>query len=220
MEQATGVFPLCSHTKPDGSRCDGAALKGMNFCFQHIGGRLSDLRAASAYSPKLDLVPAATREALQHNFSVVALAFSDGKIDIRTANTYFRIYRTAEQNLTRWERANKDNPEKQMLPLSNKASEKQASTAGNEGLLSEESAGNEVETPVRQDANSAADSEDQDFTGDRYEVSKDKTLFVGMTHKYPSVEYTYELWDRIQKRTAEFDARKQARELAKAQVAS
>ncbi|HEV2465382.1 MAG TPA: hypothetical protein VGT04_16385 [Acidobacteriaceae bacterium] len=118
MEQTTAVFPLCSLTKSDGSRCTGAALPGMNFCFQHIGGRLSDLRAASAYSPRLDLVHAATREAIQHNLSTVALAFSDGKIDNRTANTYFRIYRTAEQNFTRWERANKNNPEKQMLPLS------------------------------------------------------------------------------------------------------
>ncbi|HEV2462601.1 MAG TPA: hypothetical protein VGT04_02260, partial [Acidobacteriaceae bacterium] len=79
---------------------------------------------------------------------------------------------------------------------------------------------NEVEGPALNDASTTTAPEDQEPTEDRYEALKDKTLFVGMTHKPPSVAYTYELRDRIIQRMAEFNARKQAREQANAQVVS
>lgn len=55
---------------------------------------------------------------------------------------------------------------------------------------------------------------------DRYEAHKDPTLFEGMKHKPPSIEYTYELRDRIQKRHNEHNAKIKERNLAQQQANS
>ena len=81
-------------------------------------------------------------------------------------------------------------------------------TASNDVILSERearvegSAVNDVSTPSN---------------ADKYDPLTDKTLFEGMTHKSPSIEFTYELYDRINKRHDEHEAKKQAREQTKAQ---
>src|SRR5579875_3695672 len=120
------MFRVCMHIKSNGERCQSPAMTGGNFCFQHIGGRLGSLtRAKSTYAAnaKLKLVYPANREAIQHNLFVVAQAFSEGKIDIATANTYNRLFRTCEVNLRRWEKANGNDPEKRMSPLPDEAPE-------------------------------------------------------------------------------------------------
>jgi hypothetical protein len=135
MEQLTAMYPVCTFVKSDGNRCGSPALKGMNFCFQHIGGSISALtraRATSGPGARLKFAYPGDREAIQHNLFLVAQALTDGKIDNATANTYNRLFRTCELNLRRWEAA-KQNPgsprtglrpwgdqadaEKQMRPL-------------------------------------------------------------------------------------------------------
>lgn len=115
MDRPTAVFPLCSHIKKDGNQCGSAALKGLNFCFQHIGGTVSSLLRArattSSPNAKLDLAYPDSREAIQHNLHLVAEALSDGKIDTALANTYIRLYRATELNLHRWEKAQKSKKE-------------------------------------------------------------------------------------------------------------
>jgi hypothetical protein len=128
MEQPAAMFPLCTQIKSDGTRCGSPALKGMNLCFQHIGGNTSALtraRATSGANAKLKFVYPGDREAIQHNLFLVAQALSDGKIDTAMANTYNRIFRTCELNLRRWETA-KQNEDKRMFPLPDEAPESEA----------------------------------------------------------------------------------------------
>jgi hypothetical protein len=129
LEQPTAaMFPLCSLIKSNGNRCGSPALKGTNFCFQHIGGNIGGLtraRATSGANAKLKFVYPGDREAIQHNLFQIAQALSDGSIDIAMANAYNRLFRTCEVNLRRWETA-KQTPgdsEKRMLPLPDEALE-------------------------------------------------------------------------------------------------
>ena len=112
MEQLTAMYPVCTFIKSDGNRCGSPALKGANFCFQHIGGSVSALSRArattSGANARLKFVYPGTREAIQHNLSLVAQALSDGKIDTAMANTYNRLFRTCELNLRRWQMATQD----------------------------------------------------------------------------------------------------------------
>jgi hypothetical protein len=129
------TYPLCTLIKSDGARCGSPALKGMNLCFQHIGGNISALtraRATSGANTKLKFAYPGDREAIQHNLFLVAQALDDGKIDNATANTYNRLFRTCELNLRRWQAARQtpgsprtglspwggqSNEDKRMLPL-------------------------------------------------------------------------------------------------------
>lgn len=105
MDKATALFPLCAHIKSDGNRCGSAALKGMNLCFQHIGGSIvsARARATSIANAGLKFVYPSDREAIQHNLFLVAQALVDGKMDTAMANTLNRIFRTCELNLRRSE---------------------------------------------------------------------------------------------------------------------
>jgi hypothetical protein len=129
LEQPTAaMFPLCSLIKSNGNRCGSPALKGTNFCFQHIGGNISGLtraRATSGANAKLKFVYPGDREAIQHNLFQIAQALSDGSIDIAMANAYNRLFRTCEVNLRRWETAKQtpSDSEKRMLPLPDEAPE-------------------------------------------------------------------------------------------------
>ena len=120
MEELKAMFRVCAHIKKDGVRCNSPAMKGMNFCYQHIGGNIRELtRARSTYiGPRLDFLYPGDRQSIQHNLSVIAQAVDDGKIDLQTANTYIRIYSACERNLRRWETLyQKDAPEKELAPL-------------------------------------------------------------------------------------------------------
>lgn len=142
QDDLKAMFKVCHHIKSNGIRCGSPAVSGMNFCFHHIGGRpMAFVRAhtTSTYATNLPLAYPGTREAIQHNLALLAQALNQGQLDPATANAYIRLYRVAEQNLTRWEKTNRanraaestpdagqtTNPE--MLPLS--AEELQAETA-------------------------------------------------------------------------------------------
>jgi hypothetical protein len=119
------TYPLCTIIKSDGARCGSPALKGMNLCFQHIGGNISALtraRATSGANTKLKFAYPGDREAIQHNLFLVAQALGDGKIDNATANTYNRLFRTCHLNLRQWETARQGVTER-MLPLADETSE-------------------------------------------------------------------------------------------------
>lgn len=106
----TAVFPLCAHIKADGDQCGSPALRGMRFCFQHLGGTTSSLlraRSTTVNNADLDLVYPADRESIQHNLDLVARALAEDRIDTSIANTYIRLYRVCEQNLHRWEKLHK-----------------------------------------------------------------------------------------------------------------
>src|SRR5690242_8864888 len=105
MEELKAMFRVCVHIKKDGVRCNSPAMKGMNFCYQHIGGSIRELtRARSTYNgAKLDFLYPGHRQAIQHNCFVVAQAMNDGRLDLSMANTYNRIFATCERNLRRWE---------------------------------------------------------------------------------------------------------------------
>jgi hypothetical protein len=119
MEELKAMFRVCAHIKKDGVRCNSPAMKGMNFCYQHIGGNVRELtRARSIYNgPKLDFVYPGCRQAIQHNFFVIAQAMNDGKIDLQTANTYNRIYSACERNLRRFETLYQKDAEAEFAPL-------------------------------------------------------------------------------------------------------
>ena len=76
MGQPAAMFPLCTHINSDGNRCGSPALKGANFCFQHMGGGVSALSRArattSGANARLKFVYPGTREAIQHNVFLVA----------------------------------------------------------------------------------------------------------------------------------------------------
>ena len=47
MEELKAMFRVCAHIKKkDGIRCNSPAMKGMNFCYQHIGGNIRELTRA------------------------------------------------------------------------------------------------------------------------------------------------------------------------------
>ena len=119
MEELKAMFRVCAHIKKDGVRCNSPAMKGMNFCYQHIGGNVRELtRARSIYNgPKLDFVYPGCRQAIQHDFFVIAQAMNDGKIDLQTANTYNRIYSACERNLRRFETLYQKDAEAEFAPL-------------------------------------------------------------------------------------------------------
>ncbi|HET7100699.1 MAG TPA: hypothetical protein VFJ52_06080, partial [Terriglobia bacterium] len=119
MEELKAMFRVCAHIKKDGVRCNSPAMKGMNFCYQHIGGNIRELtRARSIYSgPKLDLLYPGFRQAIQHNLHVVAQAINDGHIDLQTANTYNRIYSACERNLRRFEDLYQEDAEAELAPI-------------------------------------------------------------------------------------------------------
>ena len=119
MEELKAMFRVCAHIKKDGVRCNSPAMKGMNFCYQHIGGNVRELtRARSIYNgPKLDFVYPGCRQAIQHDFFVIAQAMNDGKIDLQTANTYNRIYSACERNLRRFEDLYQKDAEAEFAPL-------------------------------------------------------------------------------------------------------
>ena len=119
MEELKAMFRVCAHIKKDGVRCNSPAMKGMNFCYQHIGGNVRELtRARSIYNgPKLDFVYPGCRQDIQHNFFVIAQAMNDGKIDLQTANTYNRIYSACERNLRRFEDLYEKDAERELAPL-------------------------------------------------------------------------------------------------------
>ena len=119
MEELKAMFRVCAHIKKDGVRCNSPAMKGMNFCYQHIGGNVRELtRARSIYNgPKLDFVYPGCRQAIQHDFFVIAQAMNDGKIDLQTANTYNRIYSACERNLRRFEDLYEKDAERELAPL-------------------------------------------------------------------------------------------------------
>lgn len=121
MEELKAMFRVCAHIKKDKKRCNSPAMKGMNFCYQHIGGNIRELtRARSIYSgPKLDLLYPGFRQAIQHNLHVVAQAINDGHIDLQTANTYNRIYSACERNLRRFEDLYQEDPEAELAPIPN-----------------------------------------------------------------------------------------------------
>ena len=119
MEELKAMFRVCAHIKKDGVRCNSPAMKGMNFCYQHIGGNVRELtRARSIYNgPKLDFVYPGCRQAIQHDFFVIAQAMNDGHIDLQTANTYNRIYSACERNLRRFEDLYQKDAERELAPL-------------------------------------------------------------------------------------------------------
>src|SRR5690348_13281597 len=123
MEELKAMFRVCAHIKKDGVRCNSPAMKGMNFCYQHIGGKIRELtRARSIYSgPKLDFVYPGCRQAIQHNFFVIAQAMNDGKIDLQTACAYNRIYSACERNLRRFETLYQKDAEAELAPLPDEA---------------------------------------------------------------------------------------------------
>jgi hypothetical protein len=126
MEELKAMFRVCAHTKSDGNRCGSPALRGGNFCFQHIGGSIRALtRARSTYiGPKLDFLYPGDRQSIQHNLFVVAQAMNDGKLDLPTADTYKRIFASCERNLRGWEaQQRKPGPEKELSPLPDEAPE-------------------------------------------------------------------------------------------------
>ena len=49
MEKLKAVKPSCQATKPDGSRCQAAALPGSGFCFFHDPARAAERRAAQSF---------------------------------------------------------------------------------------------------------------------------------------------------------------------------
>jgi hypothetical protein len=132
----SAVFPLCAYIKRDGDQCASPAMKGLNFCFQHIGGTTSSLlRARSTRFNHSDLEFAypADRESLQHNLFLVAWALKEGRIDVSIANTYNRLFRTCEQNLHRWEKLQKqkkDHPESELPRMSPLSDADQSENAG------------------------------------------------------------------------------------------
>ena len=124
MEELKALFRVCVHIKSNGIRCGSPALTGSNFCWQHMGGTVAGLARARSTThdatARIDFAYPGDRESVQHNFFLIAQALNDGKIDTRTANTYIRLFRAAEQNLHRWEKKQKkqgNNPEKPMRPL-------------------------------------------------------------------------------------------------------
>lgn len=120
MEELKAMFRVCAAKKKDGTRCNSPALKGGNFCFQHIGGSLREhTRARSIYNgPLLDFLYPGTRQSIQHNFFVVAQAMNDGKLDLATARAFNRIFSACEQNLQRFEALyQKPNPEPELLEV-------------------------------------------------------------------------------------------------------
>ena len=126
MEELKAMFRVCVHIKKDGIRCNSPALKGGNFCFQHIGGSIRELtRARSTYNGRqLDFLYPGTRQAIQHNLFVVAQAMNDGNLELATANTYNRLFSTCERNLRRWEmQQKKSGPEPELLEVPDDASE-------------------------------------------------------------------------------------------------
>ena len=124
IEELTAMFRVCKHIKGSGDRCNSPAMKGMNFCFHHIGGKVASLTREGATwdaSAQLDFDYPADRESIQHSLHLVAHALREGKIDNTTANTYVRIFRLAEQNLHRWEKKQKDSGKTKMQPPSDAA---------------------------------------------------------------------------------------------------
>jgi hypothetical protein len=120
MEELKAMFRVCAHIKKDGVRCNSPAMKGMNFCYQHIGGNIRELtRARSTYiGPKLDFLYPGDRQSIQNNLFVIAQAMNDGKLDLQTACAYNRIYSACERNLRRWETLYlKNSPEKELSPV-------------------------------------------------------------------------------------------------------
>jgi hypothetical protein len=106
----TAVFPLCAHVKGDGEQCGSPALRGMRFCFQHLGGTTSSLlraRSTTVNNADLNLAYPADRESIQYNLALIAQALAEDRIDTSIANTYIRLYRVCEQNLHRWEKLHK-----------------------------------------------------------------------------------------------------------------
>jgi hypothetical protein len=119
MDELKALFKVCAHIKSDGIRCGSPAMSGMNFCFQHIGGRpmaFVRAKATTTFTTNLPLAYPGTREAIQHNLALVAQALNEGNIDPSTANAYTRLYRITEQNLTRWEKASHANQSNQTNP--------------------------------------------------------------------------------------------------------
>ena len=49
MEKSKAVKPSCQATKPDGSRCQAAALPGSDFCFFHDPAKAVERRAAQSF---------------------------------------------------------------------------------------------------------------------------------------------------------------------------
>jgi len=129
MEELKAMFRVCAHIKKDKKRCNSPAMKGMNFCYQHIGGNIRELtRARSIYSgPKLDLLYPGFRQAIQHNLHVVAQAINDGHIDLQTANTYNRIYSACERNLRRFEDLYQKDAEAELAPIPDETPEPEPS---------------------------------------------------------------------------------------------
>ncbi len=129
MEELKAMFRVCVHIKKDGVRCNSPAMKGMNFCYQHIGGNIRELtRARSTYiGPKLDFVYPGCRQAIQHNFFVIAQAMNDGHIDLQTACAYNRIYSACERNLRRFETLYQKDAEAELAPLPDENPESETS---------------------------------------------------------------------------------------------
>jgi hypothetical protein len=139
MEELKAMFRVCAHIKKDGIRCGSPALKGGNFCFQHIGGSIRELtRARSTYAgPRLDFLYPGTRQAIQHNLFVVAQALNDGRLDLSMANTYNRIFATCERNLRRFEaQFQKPGPEAELEPVPDESSNPEDAKQAMEGLVS------------------------------------------------------------------------------------
>src|SRR6185437_4967633 len=124
VDELTAMFRVCMHIKGSGDRCNSPAMKGMNFCYHHIGGKVASLvREGATYdaSAQLDFDYPADRESIQQNMFLVAQALREGKIDNPTANTYIRIFRACEQNLHRWEKKQKTTGKTKMPPPANEA---------------------------------------------------------------------------------------------------
>jgi hypothetical protein len=140
MEELTAMFRVCNAIKNDGVRCGSPALTGINFCWQHMGGKVPSTRAKATTSAnaKLKLAYPKDRQAIQHNLFLVAQALNDGKIDTATANTFNRIYRTCELNLRQWEKAHDGD----MLPLPDET------VVNNDVILSEANGESGVEGPA------------------------------------------------------------------------
>lgn len=107
MEELKAMYPICTLIKSDGTRCGSPAVTGTNFCFHHIGGKPAKPKTETPVaSTPLKFVYPDSYAAIQHNLFLVVEAFNEGKIDNRTANTYNRLFRACELNLSKCEAAN------------------------------------------------------------------------------------------------------------------
>ncbi len=91
------MYKECRHIKPDGAKCEAAALKDMPYCYYHDRLHRSGSRQKPSSKGGIELQPLEDRSSIQLAISRVICALADGRLDTARAGQLLYGFQVAAQ---------------------------------------------------------------------------------------------------------------------------